>query len=81
MKRFVSLGDTVWWIEINGFCGSSPIYTIHTGYYLASYKLDGKTINIVIRNITSLVVKHLYDNEIFYDEEQAKKRLRELQNG
>lgn len=82
MKRFVKIGDRVWWNEIVGYkdkqnsIRQSPIYETFSGYYLASYTLGEKEVNIVsLNSITSCVVRHLSNEEMFFDEEKALKEL------
>ena len=87
MTRFVKLADKVWWNEIVGWkdkenpIREKPIYETFSGYYLASYMLGEKLYNIVsLNSITSCVVRHLEQKEIFYSEEKAIKKLKELNN-
>lgn len=83
MKRFVKVSDLVYWVECDGYDGyRKPIYSVHNGYYLASYTIGATTKNIVSRNsVTSCVVIHLREEEMFYSEEKAFEKLKELQNG
>lgn len=79
MSRFVKVKDRVWWSEIVAWKDDTPIYETFSGYYLASYMLGEKLYNIVsLNSITSCVVRHLTPSEMFYSEEKAIKKLKEL---
>ncbi len=87
MTRFVKLADRVWWNEIVGWkdkensIRQKPIYATFSGYYLASYIVGEKQYNIVsLNSITSCVVRHLEQKELFYNEEKARLKLMELNN-
>ena len=86
MKRFVKTSDFVYWVECDGFNGNKPIYSVHSGYYLASYYIGRIIKHIVSRNsVTSCVVVHLHDEEMFYKKEKAyeiiKNKNKGAQNG
>ena len=79
MARFVKVKDRVWWNEIVRYQNDKPIYETFSGYYLASYMLGEKLYNIVnLNSITGCVVRHLTQSEMFYSEEKAIKKLKEL---
>lgn len=82
MKRFVKVSDFVYWVECDGFEKGKPIYSVHSGYYLASYTIGKTTKHIVSRNsVTSCVVIHLKEDEMFYREEKEFEKLKGLKNG
>lgn len=78
-KRFVKEKDRVYWVELDQTDKRTFRYTIHSGYYLASYKCVDDIINLIsFGNISSCVVRHLKDCEIFNIPELAQKRADEL---
>lgn len=78
-KRFVKEKDRVYWAELEPTDKRTFKYQVHNGYYLASYKCANDTINLVsLGEISSCVVRHLKDHEIFNTPELAQKRADEL---
>ncbi len=78
-KRFVREEDRVYWAELAPTDKRTFRYQVHNGYYLASYKCADDTINLVsLGKISSCVVRHLKDYEIFNTPELAQKRADEL---
>ena len=78
-KRFVKEKDRVYWAELAPTDKRTFKYQVHSGYYLASYHFAGNIINIVsFGNVSSCVVRHLKDCEIFNTPELAQKRADEL---
>lgn len=78
-KRFVKEKDLVYWAELEPTDKRTFRYTVHSGYYLASYKWADDTINLIsLGKISSCVVRHLKDCEIFNIPELAQKRADEL---
>lgn len=86
MRRVVKISDFVYWVEIDHYecCNEErkPIYKVCKGHYLASYAIGEMNKHIVsLNSITSCVVRHLDDDNIFYNEEKAYKVLKEKNNG
>ena len=78
-RRFVKEKDRVYWVELAPIDRRTFKYTVHSGYYLASYKCSDNTINLVsLGNISSCVVRHLRDYDIFNIPELAQQRADEL---
>ena len=79
-KRFVKNRDEVYWVEPDeNMKPGIRRHTVENGYYLASYQLSGRDMHIVsLGSVTSCVVRHLEDNEIFVSIEDAQKRADEL---
>jgi len=75
--------DKVYWAElapsITTDLHTTIKYIVHSGYYLASYLMIDTLIHIVsLGDVTSCVVRHLREDEIFYSEAEAQKHADEL---
>lgn len=80
MFRYVREKDLIYWPEYsrNDMTGDFR-YMVCSGYYLASYTCNDTVIHIVsLGNITSCVVRHLANNQVFLTEEMAQKKADEL---
>lgn len=74
-KRFVKVKDKVYWAELEPVGGRKLKYTVHEGYYLASYKTQDALVNVVsLGEVSSCVVRHLRDYDIFDTAEMAQQR-------
>ena len=78
-KRFVKVNEKVYWAELEPVEGRKLKYTVHEGYYLASYKTQDASINVIsLGEVSSCVVRHLRDYDVFNIPELAQQRADEL---
>lgn len=78
--RLVKVYDDVYWNEVDHYDDNGkPVYETHTGYYLASYHLLNQLYHIVsLHNVTSCVVRHIKEQDLFTYREDAEAMLKEM---
>jgi len=71
--RLIKNDDLVYWAEYSLDVDRQYKYLVCSGYYLASYWLLGKLYHVVSAgNVSSCVVRHIKDGEIFSTEKEAQ---------
>ena len=74
--RLIKDTDKVYWAELINYPAD---YQVKHGYYLASYwGLDGIVHLVSLGDVTSCVVRHLKDDNVFISEQTAQQKADEL---
>ena len=79
-NRFVKEKDLVYWAEYDLDSDGKYRHMVHYGYYLATYIAaypgrDDINYHIVsLGGVTSCVVRHLENDQVFHTKEEAQKR-------
>ena len=79
-ERFITLNESVYWIEVERFIMNKPTYKVVHGYYLGSYAMSTYSRCICTPSITSCVVRHIDLQFVFTDEADAEKMLEVMNN-
>lgn len=68
-----------YWVECIGYIGGEPVYKVRSGYYLGSYENRIERKHIVSDgDITSCVVRHISDGNLFTSHKQAYEKMLQL---